>query len=340
MPDDSMDQVKMRALRVVALVLAVLVLGTVGYRVVSGGQASWVDCLYMVVITVSTIGYSEIIPMDNLPIGRVFTMVVALTGIGIIGYVMSLVTQLAVDGELQKRWRKRKMQTLIEKLGGHYILCGWSILVPQIVRELRQTGRVAVLVTADRGAVQDAMGGDAPELLIEGDPTADAVLERAGIARAAGVFAADQDDHTNIVICLAAHGLNASARIVAAVNNAGNADKLRKAGATAVVSPSGIGALRMSSEMIRPTTVSFLDVMLRDREKNLRIEDIAVGAKQDGRTIGDLKLARFANSVLLAARHGESWTYNPPVGHRLAAGDVLVVMTNPDERVALAEEVG
>ena len=332
---DSLDQLKQRATRIVALVTGVLIVGTIGYRIVSHGESSWIDCLYMVVITVATIGYGEIVPMDHSPGGRIFTMFIALFGIGIITYTMGTVTQIAVDGDLQRRWRRRKMQKAVEEISGHYLVCGWSALAPQIMRELRQTQRAFVSVVMDREKIDREMGDDAPHFLIEGDPSDDDVLRKAGIARAAGVFAADDDDHANIVICMAARGLNAEAKIVATARDMRNSTKMKKAGASSVVSPITIGAMRMSSEMVRPGVVTFLDVMLRDKDRNLRIEDVPVGAAGAGKSLGALQLDRFDNSVLLAARRADAWIFKPKSDYLLAQGDVLVLMTNPDERQKL-----
>lgn len=333
---DSLDQLKFRALRIGALVAIILTIGTIGYRLVSHGESSWIDCLYMVVITVATIGYEEVVPLEHHPAGRIFTMFVALFGIGIITYVMGTVTQIAVDGDLQKRWRRRKMQQEIQKLDGHYIVCGWSELAPQIMSELQQTQRPFVLVAPTRSEVERDLGEAMPSLLVEGDPTDDEVLRRAGIARAAGVFAADVEDQANIVICMSARSLRPEARIVAMVRDSRNAAKMRKAGATAVVSPVTIGAMRMSSEMLRPSVVSFLDVMLRDQDKKLRIEDVPVGAARSGQTLAALQLDRYDHTVLLALRRGEEWVFKPKPDHTVASGDILVIMTNPDERQRLA----
>lgn len=337
---DSLDLLKQRAARIGALVAVVMAAGTLGYRLVSHGESSWVDCLYMVVITVATIGYGEVVPLDHSPGGRIFTMLIALFGIGIITYLMSTVTQVAVDGDLQRRWRRRKMQKAVEGMGGHFLVCGWSALAPQIMRELQQTQRPFIAVVEDAAVLQKEMGDSAPALVIEGDPTDDDVLRKAGLERSAGVFAADDADQTNIVVCMSARGLKPDAKIVATVRDARNTAKMKKAGAGSVVSPTMIGALRMSSEMVRPSVVTFLDVMLRDKDRNLRIEDVPVGPAGSGRAIASLQLDRFENSVLLAARRGEAWTFKPKPEHVLAAGDVLVFMTNPAERVTLGTLVG
>lgn len=333
--NDSIGQLKSRAFRISALVLGILVIGTAGYRLISHGESSWIDCLYMVVITVATVGYGEVVPLDHSPGGRIFTMCVCFFGIGIITYVMSTVTQVAVDGDLQRRWRRRRMHQDIEKLTGHYLVCGWSLLAPQIIRELQSTKRAFVAIVADRKKVDHELGDATPAFVIEGDPTDDDVLRRAGIQNAAGVFSADDEDHTNIVVCMAARGLRPDIKIVATVRDARNSSKMKKAGAASVVSPITIGALRMSSEMVRPSVVTFLDVMLRDKDKNLRVEDLPVGASHAGKAIAALQLDRYDNTVLLAARRGEAWTFKPKPDFAMAAGDVLIVMTTPDERERL-----
>lgn len=337
---DALDQLRARALRITALTVGVLLIGTLGYRVVSDGHSTWLDCLYMVVITVATIGYGEVVPLDNNPAGRIFTMFVALFGIGIITYVMSTVTQVAVDGDLQRRWRRRRMLKTIETLSGHYILAGWSITAPPILRELASTQRSVVLVVPNAEAVRAEMGEDTPDLLIEGDPTDDALLKKAGIERCGGLFTVDEQDHTNIVTVMTARSLRSDLRIVAGVRERHNEPKLRRAGASAVVSPISIGGLRMSSEMVRPTVVSFLDTMLRDREKGLRIEEVKIGAGANGKLIANLGLDRYGQSVLLALRHGESWTFKPAASATVATGDALIFMTTPSEREALQSALG
>jgi voltage-gated potassium channel len=334
---DAWDQLKQRARRILALVAAVLAIGTIGYRLISHGESGWIDCLYMVVITVATIGYSEVIPLDHSPVGRVFTMFVALFGIGIITYVMSTITQVAVDGDLQRRWRRRIMQKAIEQLRDHYLVCGWGDLTPAVLAELRQTQRPAVLVVPDRSRLDRTADEDVALLVIEGEPADDDTLRKAGIERAAGVFAMADEDHTNIVICMAAHSLNPAARIVAAVRDPKNAPKVRKAGAGAAVSPTEIGALRITSEMVRPAVVSFLDSMLRDRKKNLRVENVRVGDRHGGRALREFNLDAFASSVLLAVSRAADWVFKPSPDHTLKAGDTLVFMTNPSDRQRLED---
>lgn len=337
--EDFLTLANRRALIVAALMAAVLLGGTIGYRIISEGRSTIVDCLYMTVITVTTIGYGETVDLSGSPGGRIFTMFVALSGIGIITYALTSFTAMAVDGELQARWRRRRMLKSIREMSGHYVLCGWSGIAREVVRELGATGRPVVVIAPKASLVQEESGVDRV-CLLEGDVTSDELLEEAGIARAAGVFAATDDDHTNIIVCLSAHRLNGQARIVSACRLPENAVKMRKAGAHSTVSVVAIGGLRMASEMVRPAVVSFLDTMLRARgESPLRVEEIPVPASLVGQPLAAIDFSPLPRTLLLAVRRGDDWVFKPPADRSLASGDVLIVMTSPEEREALARRL-
>jgi len=333
MPAQSaIAQLEKKVAKIVTLFLGVLAIGTVGYRVISQSRSSWVDCVYMTVITITTIGFGEVVDLSHSPGGRIFTMFIALSGIGILTYVLSTVTQLTVDGTFHSRWRQQKMFKAIQQFSDHYLVCGWSDVVPQIIRELQMTERKVVLIVADRTSLDAEFGDEAAALcVVTGDPADDQHLRQAGIERAAGVFAVDSQDHTNIVLCLTARSLNPKLRIIATARDVKNEPKIRKAGADAVVSPIAIGALRMASEMVRPTVVTFLDQMLRDSKASLRVEEIPIGTMAAGRTLGDLNLDDLEHSVVLAVRTSTGWVFKPKPTQRFASGDVLLAMTTAEE---------
>lgn len=331
-----------RRVRILAgAVLLVLVCGTTGYRILSLGATSWLDCLFMTVITVTTIGYGEVVDLGrNAAAIRAFSMVVAVSGIGIITYAVGSLTSFAVDGELQAILRRRRMQKTIRELRGHYILAGWGGVARSVLQELAATGRPVVVIAPDAAAVRAALQNIEPAGIVEGDITADELLDEAGIGHAGGVFAATDDDHINIIVCLSARRLNAGARIVAAVREPGNAVKMKRAGANATVSVVGIGGLRMASEMVRPAVVSFLDTMLRKAEPALRVEEVQAGPDIAGRAVGGLGLEAFASSLLLAVRCGDDWQFKPPAARVVREGDILVFMTTPAEHAGLAARLG
>jgi voltage-gated potassium channel len=248
--------------------------------------------------------------------------------------MMSL-TAFVVEGELNEAFRRRKMEKRIEKLRDHFIVCGADGVGTHVARELAATQRPYIVVDVDREKIERLHGGEDGPAWVVGDATDNATLEKAGIERAQGLFAVTGDDNQNMVISLSARQLNPKIRVVARCEEARNSEKMQRAGADSAVSPTRIGGLRIASEMLRPTVVNFLDVMLRREDLALRIEELAVPASMVGRQLATLELHRFRKLLLLAVRTGDGWTYNPPLDYVMQAGETLVFMGSPEERVQL-----
>lgn len=318
----------------IALV-AVLLTGTMGYRMIGGQQYSILDCLYMTVITITTIGYGEIINLSENPAGRIFTIFIALSGIGVITYTLSNFTAFLVEGELNEAFRRKKMEKMINKFKNHYIVCGIEGVGFHIVKELYETGRPHVIVDIDRGKIEKILEAFHEKAFIEGDAADSDTLLKAGISQATGLFAATGDDNHNLVISLTAKQLNPAIRVVSRCHDVKNIEKMKKAGADAVVLPTSIGGLRMASEMVRPAVVSFLDIMLRNKEKNLRIEEVAVPGSFVGKSLSSINLGKHPHILLLAVRAKEDWIYNPSDDYIIGPENTLVFMTTPEERYEL-----
>jgi voltage-gated potassium channel len=318
-----------------AFFVALLLVGTIGYAILSKGQYSLIDCLYMTVITITTVGFGEIIDLSHNPAGRVFTMFIAFSGIGVAAYVFSNVTALMVEGRLKEVFWRRRMETEIEKLRKHYIICSAEDVGFYIAHELRSTQRQYVVVDPDETKIEKMKGSFQDGFFIQGDATNDDTLLKAGIHEAAGLFAVTGDDNLNLVISLTAKQLNPTVKVAAKCNDLKNSEKIRKAGADSVVSPAFIGGLRIVSEMIRPTTVSFLDVMLRDKEKNLRVEEIPVPESFADKPLRTLSLEKYPSVLLLAIKRKDDWIYNPPEDYILQPGNILIFMIRPEERLHL-----
>lgn len=320
--------------------LVILVAGTVGYWYIGEQQYSVLDALYMTVITVATIGYGEIVDLSHSPGGRVFTMFIAVAGIGVMSYMLTNFTALIVEGELVKPFKRREMEKVASNSRDHFIVCGLGGMGLHIINELRATKRPHVAVEVNRATADRIAETYKNEIVTEGDATDNETLLKAGIQHARGLFAVTGDDNQNLVISLTAKQLNPSARVVARCNDLKNSEKIKRVGAEAVVSTTFIGGLRMASEMVRPTVVSFLDIMMRDKDKNLRIEEIPVAHDLAGKSILSLNLKKHRGTLLLATRSGDAWTYNPADEYIIKPGDVLVLMTTPDEHQELERLIG
>ena len=323
----------------VAALIAVLLIGTIGYRLIAGPQYSLFDTFYMTVITISTIGFGEVIEVALIPGGRIFTIFIAIAGIGVLFYIITNLTALLVEGEITKSFRRRKMERKVKDYKDHYIICGSGDLGSHISDELTATKRLHVMVDISKDTADKFLDTAKGRVFIEGDATENDTLLKAGIGQARGLFAALGDDNQNLVVTLTAKQLNPELRVVSRCNELNNSDKMKKAGADAVISPCLIGGLRMASEMVRPTVVSFLDVMLRDREQNLRVEEVPIPPAFSGQSISSLKLKKHPKILPLAVRTGEEWTYNPPEDHVMKPESTLVFIGSPKDRQELAKEL-
>jgi len=319
----------------------VIVVGTIGYWFIGEGHYSFLDCLYMTVITITTIGYSEIIDFSGSIAGRVFTIFVALSGIGTLAYMLTSLTATIVEGELTASFRRRRMEKTAKKAQGHYIVCGMGRSGLYIVNELRETNRDHVIIDTDGDKINKSLKSMSNETFIEGNATDNNILLKAGIEKANGLFAVTGDDNQNIVICLKAKQLNNTVRLVAKCNEMKNLDTMNRVGADAVVSPGYISGMRMASEMIRPTVVDFLDKMLRDRDVNLRVEEVAIPSYLVGKNLlSAINFKKYRHTLLLAVKEGENWVYNPPRdSYVLVPGNRLIIMTTPEEGKELEKDM-
>lgn len=311
----------------------VLAIGTVGYRIIGEGQYSWVDCFYMTFITVATIGFNEVVDLSHSPGGRLFTVVIAVMGIGTMAYIMSTVTAVILESDLNLAWRRKKMMQGISRMNGHYIVCGVGRVGSNVAHELISTGRECVVVDSDLKHLESFLEKYPAQPYMHADATDNDVLLAAGVLRARGIFAVATDDTQNLVISLSAKQLNPNLRVVARCHDLKNVDKTRMAGADEIVSPDFTGGLRIVSAMVRPHVVSFLDEMLKT-DDNLRLEEFPIPPEFAGKPLGVLNLAS-RHYVLLAVRQDSKWVFNPESGHTLKGGDVLMVMTSPQGRARL-----
>lgn len=308
---------------VVALLAVTLVVGALGYKAIEGW--SFFDGLYMTVITVGTVGYGETHPLSDH--GRIFTMGLILAGSGILVYAVSAVTAFIVEGDLTDVLKRLKMKGRIDALTGHYLICGDSNTGRYAIEELQRTHRPFVVIDKDPAKIAEL--GQREILFIEGDASTDDVLLNAGIARASGLIATLHSDADNLFLVFTARGLNPKLRIIAKAAEEASREKLLRAGADSVVMPNAIGGLRMVSELVRPAVVTFLDVMLRDKDKAIRVEEIRVreGSAAAGRILGETGILDTAGASLVAlVREDAPYLFNPPPSTRLNAGDLLIML--------------
>jgi len=304
---DQLSTIGRRVLTPVAVLGVTYLVGIAGYKLIGGRDASWMDALYVTTITLTTTGYREVIDITRHPAAMGFTIVLLLFGATAVVVTGSMITAYVVEGDLTAGFRRRRMQRLIEAMRAHTIVCGAGQTGTAVVNELVATERAVVAIesSAERAAVFERQFPGVPVLV--GDCTDDEMLTQAGIARASGVVARAADERA--------------------------AARLRQSGADSAVSPGRIGGMRMASELLRPSVVTFLDQMLRDENRNLRIEEVRVeqGSSLDGLTVESLRLHEYGTGLLLLAMRARDggYVFNPPAATDVHGGSHLIVMGDP-----------
>jgi len=306
--------------------------GVAGFKIFGGKEWSWLDSLYMTVITLSTVGYEEVIDISANPGARIFASIFILASLGTIAFAISSITAFVVEGELKNILWRRKMDKKISKLHDHYIVCGSDSTSQTMIGELILTRKQFLIVDPSKEKI-DRLTSYGEFLYIQGDPTEDKTLILAGIKRARGILLSLATDEENLFVTLTARDLNPNIRIVTKGIDIKSHKKMKKAGADAVISPSFIGGMRMVSEMIRPAVVSFLDMMLRDRKEVLRFEEVEVkkGVQLIGKDVGEFKTLNKTEALLVAIKdsHTGEYRFNPSDEKKIRENDILVIIGSP-----------
>jgi voltage-gated potassium channel len=287
----------------------------------------------MTAITISTIGYGEVVDLSGSPAGRIFNILFIILSLGTIAFAVSSITAFVVEGELMHLLGRRRMEKDTAKLKDHYIVCGSDETAQTVIRELLLTQRDFVVVEPAKEKM-DKLAPLGNFLYLLGDPAEDAVLEKAGLDRARGILLSLPTDEANLFVTLSARSLNSKLRIIAKGIDLKSHDKMKKAGADSVVSPAFIGGMRMVSDMVRPAVVTFLDMMLYGKDRVLRVEEVEVGKGSAfiGKTIQESALRERTKALLVAVRKAETkeYEFNPPPDRMIREADILIFIGSPE----------
>lgn len=328
---------KKRLTSALLLFLVLLAVSVTGYRLLGGSSVSFLQALYMAVITLAGVGYGEVVDTSHNPALRIFNMGIVLFGVAITVYVFSVVAAFLVEIEITNPLWRRRMQRKIDQLSAHYIVCGLGDTGRHCVQELTNTATPHVVIDLHEENVKKIRELH-PEsfenlLWVVGDATEEEILEKAGIARATGIISALPQDKDNLVVTVVARQRFPKLRIVARSTDKRFSERMLRAGANATVSPTRIGGLRMASEAIRPAVVGFLDLMLQGQSQMLRVEEVQIagGSRWAGHSLQEIPLQTDYNLLVLAVKRPAAsgtpkfWV-NPPSTLKLDAGSVLIVL--------------
>jgi len=326
------------------VLLAVQGIGSAGYYYLGWhfeeGLWSFWECLYMTAVTVSTVGFGEILDVTAVPGGREWTLALLIVGVSANLYVLSSLTSFILEGDFTQMRRYRSRIRRMQRMSGHYIVCGVGTTGRHVVNELIAVGEKVVAIDVDAASL--GVVDEKKAVPLEADATDDEVLASAGIGRAKGIVAALDDDKTNMFVVVSARQANPRIRIVAKAVTQSAMGKLRRAGADAVVSPNFIGGLRLASELLRPQVVRFLDQMLRE-DAGLRIEEATIGQQGPavGGTLGSARLRDVTGSLVLAIRDPDGKvTHAPPASAAIEPGSTLIAIGSPEQIRHLRDLVG
>ena len=327
-PPETRGPLRRLAVSLVGL-LVLLVYGSVGYMLIA--HYSFLDALFMTVITVSTVGYQEVHRLDAAGEGFTISVIV----LGVIGflYTFGVVVELLSGGGWQRHRRARRVQRRLEEMRDHVIVCGYGRTGRQAAIELAQSGQAFVVVEWNPDGLANVEQDRVLHVL--GDASSDEVLERAGIRRARALISAVDSDERNVYIVLTARSLRPDLYIVARSSQPDSAEKLRRAGADRVVSPYTLSGRRMAALAMQPAVVDTFDLLVGGADTSMRVEELVVGGGA-GRPLTALELRR-SGAVLLALRSGDgALRVGPGDEEALSPDDIVVAMGTREQLTALA----
>ncbi|MCC7300248.1 MAG: potassium channel protein [Verrucomicrobia bacterium] len=308
------------------LFLTVLGGGTAGYHLLEGWPLS--ECLYMTVITVSTVGFGEVHPLS--PVGRMFTILLVFFGVTSAALSLTAIFEYFILRGLNNLFGRNKMDKQIEKLDRHIIICGYGRTGDYIARDLKKLGKPFVVIEDDpeRIKVLEEEG----VLYIQGDPSDEDQLETAGVTRAEALVAALPKDADNLFLTINARSLNRDLHIIARVQDSDNSRKLIKAGANQVVSPFSTGAARIVQLLTRPSAVDMIELVTPHENLELEVCEILVDEKSDlvRKTLAESRVRQTLGCMVFAVKrlNGET-LFDPDPQLRIESGDVLLAIKKP-----------
>jgi len=306
--------------------IGLLFVGTIGYIVIE--DWSFIDALYMTVITVSTVGFREV--FDLSPAGQLFTISLIIFGVSFIAYSASSLVQFMVEGQLRSFLGRRKLEKKISKLKNHYIICGYGRIGTHICHELEAKPVPFVVVEREPARV-DRLNRDGT-LFVDGDATLDETLIKAGIRNAKGLVTAVTSDTENVYITLTARGLNPDMFILARASEEASETKLKRAGATKVISPYVMGAARMAQAILRPSVLDFIEIATTGKNYELQLEESRVAADSAlaGKNLMTSGIRKDLGIIIVGIKKDDGQMYfNPASDTTIDGGDVLIILGEP-----------
>jgi voltage-gated potassium channel len=311
-----------RFLRVIYALLFIIAIGVIGYMIIE--RWSFVDALYMTVITISTVGYGEVHVLSA--VGKAFSIVLIVAGVGVVMYTATMIVQYLIEGRFFNTRRRRRMQEKISKLKNHFILCGYGRVGREVAYVFEQEETPFIVIDVNDEAVSNANNDG--YLYLQGNATSDEIIKEAGIDRAKGLIATMGSDADNIYVTLSAREMRPDIFIIARAFAEESESKLKRAGANRTILPQRLGGRRMAMLAIRPLVVDFIESAVQSRGREFVLENIKVGPSSPivDITVKEALGCCGALAILLVKKKDGNLIPNPPDETLLEFEDELVII--------------
>jgi len=306
------------------LIILVIFIGTIGFHLIEGW--SFLDCLYMTVITIFTVGFKEVRELS--PQGQVFTIFVILGGVGTAIFAFTKIAEIAFEGGIKKFWRRRRMEKELKNLKDHYIICGYGRMGKTVCERLKEEKLPFVVIDNKEEKIEE-LEQIGRYLFIKGDATHEEILIKAGIKKAKGMASLLRSDADNLYVVLSAKLVNPSLFILSKAMDEEAERKILQIGANKIVSPYKLSGLKIAQGLIRPTLLDYMDLIIRRKELPLYMEELVVkkDSKIVNRNLIECDIRRTANVIVVAMKKpGKDIEFNPSADIKIETGDILLVL--------------
>ena len=327
---NPIEKVFKSKLNIAILLLSILILlGIIGFKIISG--FSWIDSIYMTIITITTVGFGEVQPLDSQ--SKLFTVGLILTSAVTVGYALKVITEYLISKNNINELKQKKMQKTIDNLSGHIIICGYGRNGKQAAKKLKAHNRDFVVIEKSERIIQKIKGNNLN--CIFGDANEDHILINAGIDRASCLISALPNDSENVFVVLSARQINPNIRIISRASDETSHSKLKLAGANNVILPDQIGGNHMASLVVVPDLLEFVDNLSIIGNQNINIEEIPVEKLynvSNVKTISELDLRKKTGCNVIGYKdsNGE-YHINPDATQKLTPDSKIIVLGKSDQ---------
>ncbi len=311
-----------------SLMVLVLLFGVVGYKFIS--DFTWIEALYMTIITVTTVGFAEVRPLDA--DAKIFTVFLIVTSVFIFGFALSVITEYLLGRNSLQILKKKKVRKRIESLSNHVVVCGYGRNGMQAAEKLKAYKKPFVVIERDKEIIERH---EDEALFVEGDANEDEILLEAGIERAQYLISAVPDDAANLFIVLTARQLNKNLFIISRASQVTTQTKLQLAGADKVIMPDKIGGDYMASLVVMPDLVTFINKLSVEGEHTTNLEEVEIEdftSQMDCHSIRDLDLRQKTGCTIIGYIDPEgNYIINPEADLELQPKGKVIVLGRPEQ---------